>query len=276
METKPRRRLGILIFCIVFLAVAGTIGATALLANNHRNLKRVMRSLGMPVVETMVIPKPGVMEKFKGKRLKDIGVLLDAYVLMPEIKGKQAAFLRNMHKDGETFCQLFDRLGFKMSAWQPGSFSKNINECYNELTIPNAADPDNPSSFFLMIKGTPDGTLISTRVKFIFNDAASRARLTGMAAQILGEFSKATTWTELGLEKDKLMALQPFNSSLFGFSARFSAEFSAPGRYNLIFARTGSLTAEQKRTADYFDRTKFFTLTPDYGGPPFRQEPAKT
>jgi hypothetical protein len=276
METKPRRRLGILIFCIVFLAVAGSIGVTALLANDQRNLKRVMRSLGMPVVETMVIPKPGVMEKFKGKRLKDIGVMLDSYVLMPEIKDRESAFLRNMHKDGETFCQLFDRLGFKMSAWQAGSFSKNVNECYNEVTIPNAADPNNPSTFFLMIKGTADGALVSTRVKFIFNDAASRAKLTNMAAQVLSEFSKATAWTEVGLEKDKLLALQPFSSSLFGFSARFSNEFSGPGRYNLIFARSSSLTAEQTRTADYFDRTRFFTLTPDYGGPPFRQEPAKT
>lgn len=276
METKPRRRLGILIFCIVFLAVAGAIGVTALLANNHRNLKRVMRSLGMPITETMVIPKPGVMEKFKGKRLKDVGVMLDSYVLMPEIKDRESAFLRNMRKDGETLCAHFDRLGFKMSAWQPGGFTKTISECYNELTIPNPADKDSPSTFFLMIKGEKDGTLISTRVKFIFNDAATRAKLTEMAAKVLTEFSNATNWIELGLEKNKLTALQPFTSSEFGFSARFSNEFSGAGRYNLILARTSSLTPEQKRTENYFDRTKFFTLTPDYGGPPFKQEPAKT
>jgi len=116
METKPRRRLGILIFCLVFLAIAGAIGATVLFANNHRNLKRVMRSLGMPVIETMVIPKPGVMEKFKGKRLKGAGVMVDAYVLMPEIKDRESAFLRNMHKDGETLCALFNRLGFRCRA----------------------------------------------------------------------------------------------------------------------------------------------------------------
>jgi hypothetical protein len=194
---------------------------------------------------------------------------------MPEIKGKESAFLRNMHKNGETLCALFNRLGFPMSAWQPGGFTKNISECYNELTIPNPADPDNPSSFFLMIKGAPDGTLVSTRVKFIFNDAATRAKLTEMAARVLTEFSRATTWTELALDKDKVTALQPFASSLFGFSARFSSEFSGTGRYNLIFARA-ALTREQKRTADYFDRTKFFTLTPDYGGPPLATEPAKT
>lgn len=276
METKPRRRLGILIFCLVFLVVAGTIAATALLANNHRNLTHLMRALGMPVTETMVIPQPGVMEKFKSKRLKDVGVMLDSYVLMPEIKDLQSAFLRNMHKDGETLCALFDRLGFKMSTWQPGSFIKSVNECYSEVTIANAADPDNPSSFFLMIKGGPDGTLISTRVKFIFNDAASRATVTKMTAKILKEYAKATAWTEIAAEENKLMALQAFDSSLSGFNAKFSSEFSGTGRYNLVFSRTAALSPEQKRTADYFDRTRFFTLTPGYGGPPLATEPAKT
>lgn len=272
METKPRSRLGILIFCLVFLMVAGAIAATALLANNRRNLDHLMRSLGMHVTETMVIPKPGVMEKFKGKRLKDVGVMLDHYVLMPEIKGRESAFLRNMHKDGETLCALFDRIGFKMTSWKPGSFAKDINECYSELDIPNPGDPTNPSSFFLMIKGAPDGTLISTRVKFIFNDAASRARLTEMSAKVLAEYAKATRWSEVADKKDKLMALQPFDSTISGFSARFSSEFGGTGRYNLIFARASPLSREQKRTADYFDRTKFFTLTPDYGGPPLPAE----
>ena len=91
MDKKPRRRYGILVFWLVFLAVAGAITATVLLANNRRNYNHLMRSLGLPVLETMVIPKPGTMEKFKGKRLKDVGVLLDTYVLMPEIKGRDSA-----------------------------------------------------------------------------------------------------------------------------------------------------------------------------------------
>lgn len=276
METKPRRRLGILVFCFVFLMVAGAIAATVLLANNRRNLDHLMRALGLPVTETMVIPKPGVMEKFKGKRLKGATLMIDTYVFMPEIRDKESVFLRNMRKDGETLCARFNRLGFPMSSWQPGSFAKDINECYNELTIPNAANPDSPSSFFLMIKGAPDGTLISTRVKFIFNDAATRARLTDMAAKVLVEYARATNWTEIAEEKGKLIALQPFATELGGVSAKFSSEFSGVGRYNLIFSQSSPLSREQRRTLDYFDRSKFFTLTPDYGGPPLVQEPAKT
>ena len=175
METKPRRRLGILIFCLVFLAVAGGIAATVLFANNHRNLKHLMREMGMPVNETMVIPRPGVMEKFKGKRLKGVMLMLDAHIFMPEVKDRQSAFLRLMPRDAKALCRRFGTLGYPMSAWQPGSFSKEVNECYNQLNLLNPSDPDSPSSFFLMIKGAADGTLISARVKIIFHDKAARA-----------------------------------------------------------------------------------------------------
>jgi hypothetical protein len=276
METKPRRRLGVLIFCLVFLATAGTIAATALFANNQRNLKRVLRSLGIPVTETMVIPRPGVMEKFKSKRLKGATLMLDAYIFMPEIRDRESAFLRLMRKDGKSLCDLFNRLGFPMSAWQPGGFTRTINECYNQLNLLNPSDPDNPSSFFLMIKGTPDGKLISTRVKIIFHDPSARARLAEMAEHVLVEFARATGWTEILDEKKKVLSLEPFTAELSGFTVKFSNEFSSRESFNLIMARSPHLTAEQKRTEDYFDRSRFLPLTPDYGGPPLPQESAKS
>lgn len=273
METKPRRRLGILIFCFVFLAVAGAIGATVLLANNGRHLHRLMRSLGMKVEEMPAAMPERVVDKFRGHRLKDVPVGLDPYLFRPVMKGRENTLLRSMRRNGETLCQLFDRLGFKMSSWQPGSFAKNINECYSEVDIPNAADPNNPSSFFLMIKGEPDGTLVSARVKFIFNDAATRAKLTRMTARVLDEFATATAWGEIEAEKNKVIALQPFATDFNGVNVRFSPEFDGTGRYNLIFSRSGKLTPEQRRTQSYFDRSTFFPLTPDYGGPPIRDEP---
>lgn len=275
METKPRSKRGILIFCLVFLAVAGAIATTALFANNRRNLNHLMRSLGIPITETMMIPKPGSMEKFKGKRLKGASVMLDAYIFMPETRDMESAFLRNMQKDGETLCELFDRLGFTMSDWQPGSFAKKVNECWSEQTIPNPGKPDEPSSFFLMIKGAPDGTLISARAKFIFSDAKSREKVTDMAAKVLVEFAKATRWTEIGEERAKVTSLTPFATSLGGVSARLSNEFSGAGRYNLIFSRAAPLTRPQKRTEDFFDRTRFFSVSPENGGPQIAAEPAK-
>ncbi|MBL0370616.1 hypothetical protein JJB09_01120 [Rhizobium sp. KVB221] len=266
MENKPQRKRGTLIFWLLFLAIATAISATVLLANQHRNLKHLMRWLGLPLHETMVIPKPGGLEKFRGRRLQGVAVLLDPYVFMHEIKGMESAFLRSMKKDGENLCDLFNRSGFPMSKWQPGTFAKKVNECWYELAIPNAEKPDDPSTFFLMIKGAQDGTLVSTRVKFIFTDAAARAKLTAMAAEVLTDFADATKWTEIADQKNKLLALTPFNSTLSGVSARFSSEFSGSGRYNLIFSRT-DLNPAQKRTEDYFEHRHFYPLLPEHGGP---------
>jgi hypothetical protein len=267
MESIPRRKRGTLFFWFLFLVIAAAIGATVLLANDRRNYHRLARALGIPITETMVIPKPGTMEKFKGKRLKGVQVMLDSYVFMPEIKGWEGAFLRNMHKDGETLCELFDRLGFKMSQWQPGTFSRKVRECWSEATIANPDKPDEPSTFFLMIKGAPDGTLLSTRVKFIFTSEAARAELTKKATQVLTEFAKATNWLEIDAEKYKVTSLTPFSTNLSGLSAKFSSEFGGAGRYNLIFAKAG-LNVMQRRTEAFFDRERFYPLLPEHGGPP--------
>ena len=276
MEAKPRRRLGILIFCFVFVAVAGAIGATVLLANNGRHLHTLMRSLGIKIEQQQpdsTPEPPRVVDKFRGHRLKDIPVALDAYLFQHVVNGRESTLLRNMRRNGETLCGLFDRLGFKMSSWQPGSFAKTLNECYSEVDIPNAAGPNSPSSFFLMIKGEQDGTLVSARVKFIFSDAATRAKLTEMTSRVLEEFAKATAWGEIEAEKKKLIALQPFTTDFNGVNIRFAPEFSGVGRYNLIFSHAGKLTPAEKRTQNYFDRSSFFPLTPEFGGPAINDEP---
>lgn len=275
MESLPRRKRGTLFFWFLLLAIAAAITATVLLANNKRNLYRVTRALGIPPAQTMMIPKPGAMEKFKGKRLKGVEVMLDAYIFMPEIKGRESAFVRSMHKDGESLCDLFNRSGFPMSKWQPGTFTKKVNECYSEKTIPNPEKPDDPSTFFLMIKGNAEGDLLSARVKFIFTSEEARKELTEMAARMLTDFARATNWLEIEAERGKVLSLTPFTSNLGGVSAKFSAEFSGAGRYNLIFAR-GALDPAGRRTEAFFDRGKFYPLLPEHGGPPIEPEPAKT
>jgi hypothetical protein len=274
MDTKPRRRPGLLIFSLVFLAVAGAIAATVLLANDKHNLNRLLQAFGLPSVETKAPPpRPGVVDKFRGKRLTGVPLPLEVSSFDPAEVEKSGALLRNLHKDGETLCELFNRIGFTMSSWKPGSFAKNINECYSELTIPNPADADNPSSFFLMIKGGADGTLISARVKFIFNDAASRAKVTDMAVKVLSEYAAATTWDEIAQASDKVRALKPFVLVQSGVSVRFFSEFSAAGRYNLVLSRTPKLSRSERRSEAYFDRSNFLPLTPEFGGPPIVGEP---
>jgi hypothetical protein len=245
MEQKPRKRHGALIFSLVFLAVAGGIAATVLLANNKRNLRVVLREIGYET-RTMVIPKkPEVMEKFKGKRIDGAEVQVPAQMFLPPVPAYDSAFLRALEKkDGEGLCQLLRKEGFDMTAWAGGAFSPSVLECSYETSVPNAEEPDDPSTFFMMIKGSAAGDLLSARAKIVI-----------------------THWLDLADGLAKVASLEAFTISSHGITARFQGEFSGPGRYNLILSASSPLTLPQRRTQFYFERKRYWPLLPEHGGP---------
>ncbi|UVC09716.1 hypothetical protein IHQ71_03605 [Rhizobium sp. TH2] len=269
MEQQPRKRRGALIFSLVFLAVAGAIAATVLLANDRRNLNVLLRELGVET-RTMVIPKPGTMEAFKGKRLQGVAVLLPENTFAPPVKTRESAFMRSMQKSGEALCQLFRKEGFDMTPWAASSLSQQVFECSNETTLPNAADARNPSTFFLIVKGTADGHLLSTRAKLIFSEADQRPPLAAGAARMLALFGTYANWLDLAEEAPKVASLTTFSLSNFGISVKFSREFSGEGRYNLIIAPSSPLQPAQQRTRDFFTRKNYWPLLPEHGGPPIK------
>jgi hypothetical protein len=269
MEQQPRKRRGALIFSLVFLAVAGAIAATVLLANDRRNLDVLLRELGVET-RTMVIPKPGKMEAFKGKRLQGVAVLLPENTFTPPVKTRESAFMRSMLRSGEALCQLLRKEGFDMTPWAASSLSQQVFECSSETALPNAADPDNPSTFFLIVKGTVDGQLLSTRAKLIFSEADQRPPLAAAAARMLALFGTHTNWLDLTEEAPRVASLTTFTLSNFGISVKFSSEFSGEGRYNLIIAPSSPLQPAQQRTRDFFTRKNYWPLLPEHGGPPIK------
>lgn len=274
MEQQPRKRRGALIFSLLFLAVAGAIAATVLMANDRRNLKLLLREFGVET-RTMVIPKPGTMEAFKGKRLKGVALMLPDNTFTPPVKARESAFMRSLQKDGEGLCRLFRREGFDMTPWEASSLTQQVLECSSETTVPNAADPANPSTFFLIVKGKADGQLLSTRAKLIFTEADQRPPLAATAARMLALFGAHTNWLDLTEEAPKVASLTTFSISNFGISVKFSSEFSGEGRYNLIIAPAAPLQPAQRRTRDYFARQNYWPLLPEHGGPPISTKVAE-
>jgi hypothetical protein len=268
MEQKPRKRHGALIFSLVFLAIAGGIAATVLLANDKRNLRVVLREIGYET-RTMVIPKqPAVMEKFKGKRIEGVEVLLPSQMFLPAVPSRDSAFLRTFEKkDGEGLCVMLRKEGFDMTAWGGGAFTPSVLECSYEMSVPNAEKPDDPSTFFMMVKGTASGDLLSARAKIVITDTGAQAELAKRAADALKAFALHTRWLDLADGLAKVASLEAFTISSHGVTARFQGEFSGPGRYNLILSATSPLAPALRRTQDYFDRKRYWPLLPEHGGP---------
>lgn len=218
----------------------------------------------------MVIPKPGTMEAFKGKRLKGAAVMLPDDTFTPPVKARESAFMRSLQRDAEGLCRLFRKEGFDMTPWEASSLTQQVLECSSETTVPNPADPTNPSTFFLIVKGKADGQLLSTRAKLIFTEADQRAPLAAGAARMLALFGQYTNWLDLTEEAPKVASLTTFSISNFGISVKFSSEFSGEGRFNLIIAPAAPLQPAQRRTQDYFARKNYWPLLPEHGGPPIK------
>jgi len=269
MEQKSPKRHGALIFLLVFLAVAGAIVATVLLANDRRNLRLVMREIGIvPEKQTMLIPKPGVMETFKGKRIEGVAVRIPAQLFLPPLVNLDGAFLRTLEKkDGEGLCVALRKEGFDMSAWEGGLFTPTVLECSFEMSVPNPEKPDDPSTFFMMIKGNAAGDLLSARAKIVITSLDAQAELAKRSADVLKAFALHTRWLDLADGLAKVASLQTFVISGHGITARFQSEFSGPGRYNLILSASSPLTKAQRRTQDYFTRKHYWPLLPEHGGP---------
>lgn len=262
MEKSPSRRRGNLFFWLAFAVIAGGIGATVLLARDGANLKRLMSALGyrptMLEAEQAALPATP-----KTKRLRNLSVPLDPIVFLREIKDAESGFLRRLSIDGKALCQGFSEAGFAMSAWSPGVFSSKTYECWGEQVFNADGEPDKQSSFFLMVKGLPDGELLSARVKFIFATPEMRDKLSKEAVRMLTLLAERTRWGDLADHAADIKALKPFSLDAFGLRVKFSNEFSGPGRYNLVVSRDGTLSAAEKRTRNYFDRAAYLPLPPD-------------
>jgi hypothetical protein len=228
----------------------------------------VLREIGYET-RTMVIPKqPPKMEKFKGKRIEGVEVLLPTQMFLPPVPSRDSAFLRTLEKkDGEGLCVALRKEGFDMTAWAGGAFSPSLQECSYEMSVPNAEKPDDPSTFFMMIKGTAAGDLLSARAKIVITNTDAQAELAKRAADALKAFALHTRWLDLAEGLAKVAALEAFSISSHGITAKFQGEFSGPGRYNLILSATSPLKGAQARTQDYFDRKRYWPLLPEHGGP---------
>ena len=257
-EIRPRsrrRRFFWLALALVLMAIA----ATLLLARDMENLRTVMARLGMPMApRTMTIPKPGQTGIFKPGPIRSKTVMLDPYVFMPEIRGQESGLMRTVLKSGPALCDVLRQKGIAVSPWQKSQLAAGM-ECFAETILPNPEKPDEPSSFFLMIKGTPSGALVSARLKIVFSSLEGRAAMIAKARTAMAIFAEATLWRDIDELSGKIERLEPFATDQFGVNIRFQAEFGGPGRYNLIITMVPGDDG-QKRTARFFARENFLPL----------------
>jgi hypothetical protein len=251
-------------FWLFLFCVVAAITATVLLANDKQNLRALMERLGMPLPPRHLnIPKPGrTITPFKPSPIRSVEVMIEPELMAPEVKGYTSGLLRTVFKSGDVICDTFRSAGFEMTEWAPSPLDPGTMECYFEKIIDNPEKPDEPSSFFLMVKGTKSGALTSSRLKIVISSLEGRKQVIELARRAAETYGKATGWRELIDETARIVRLEPFMINQFGTNIKFASEFGGPGRYNLIITMAPRTDAA-KRTAAYFDRERFLPMLPD-------------
>ncbi len=263
------------VFWLCLFAVIAAISATVLLANDKRNLRLLLLRFDIHLQPaTMTIPKPGThLQPKRNLRaleapLKGKAIVLEPHILAPEVKNYSSMLVRRVFHSGKTICASFKANGFAISEWRKSPFDAKLYECSVEQFFPNKENPDEPASFFLMIKATPSGAFTQARMKITFTTLEGRQQSVAMALKAARIFGQATGWRDLIKESGRIERLEPFASSRFGVNIKFSSEFGGPGRYNLAInmatpADKASKVNQFKRTADYFNRDSHMPLLPE-------------
>ena len=265
MQQAIRARHGLLIFLLVFLSIAGGIGATALFANQGRNLARVTRAIGVDMRD-FAAPAPESVKAAKGRRIGDNAAVIPAHMfLSPDSKSDSAFYRTFEHVEGAALCEALRKNGFEVTRWEANALSRSIRECSYNLSIDNPADKDNPSNFFLLVRGYLAGGIVSVRAKIVVNDQSARKAFGKRAADVLKVLARQTEWLDLADEVPRALNLDRFDIEAQGMSFRLQNELTGPGRFNLVVMPAFKLAPAERRTMEYFKRPGFLPFAaPQY------------
>lgn len=255
-----RKTGGRWLFALLVLAIASAILATVLLANDMQNLRAVYRHYGLPwpFEDKQVERAPRTL---KGKRLAALPIKLPDHVLAAPDVANLGALVRDIRRPGELFCAAFAENGMQNGGWQPSQFDSTTFECLSETLIPSTDGSAQNASFFFIAKGDPEGNIGSIRMKLVAPDTDAGKKVHAMLVRAVELLIEQTQWGDLSAAVDHATRLEDFQAVRFGLSFKFTREFTAPNRFNLIVLPTGK-TPAIKATRAYFARQDWLPVPP--------------
>lgn len=260
MTERKEGRSGLIVFALFAVLLAGAIGATVLLANDYRNLNRLLVSFGYPPLETAAARREPRPYELRGPRLPRPKGLVSERLIAPVALPHSGRFIRTIRKAPEALCEALRKAGFVNSGWEAGSFDRESWECMSYREFPGEREgPWPPSSAFLSIKGNAETRISSFRIKLNIEDSATQAAVTEAVIAAIDVFLDEVRWEEAPEIFADIRALKEFDLVRFGNRIQLKKEFSETPRYNFL------ITPDRSRNRgsylpDYFDRSRWLPL----------------
>lgn len=262
MTVSPPRRRSRVVFWIATLAILSAIAATALLANDKRNLRAIAEHYHLDWLKlgpsAEVRPLPRVKRETRQISVRpSVGKPVSPR-LFSGLQAAPSTFLRHWKISGETVCDRISQAGIAVGPWHRGDLDSKTFECSYQTPVSETPVSDRPS-LFVIVRGTPDGDIANVRIKAILPDTPAGNQLERQFQALVAALVQETQWRDLNDALNQIDRLENVTQSVFGAKLVFSHEFADPRRFNLILD-LDKPTKEQSATAAYFDTSKRFAL----------------
>jgi len=258
MTLKPVKRTGRIVFAIAVILVFAAIVATLLLANGGRNLHALLDHYHIEWRAADIVPAatPAVPAASKGKRLAAQPLQLPRSFFRTQDPQILPVFTRQINVSGAALCAALNGAGIGNDGWKQSAFDSGTFECTSERTDAPRDPADPASSFFLIIKGRPDGIVTSLRVKLILGPTPAAAAMQADLTKTLQLVVDATGWRDFAETAAAIGRLENVDVTGFGMRLTFAREVGDERRFNLIVTPVGR-SPQLLRTRAFFDRDRW-------------------
>jgi hypothetical protein len=283
MSVAPPRKKSRAVFWIAAIVIGSIILATALLANDMRNLKALdtryhlnlfslpahpppapaaaiaapqaantTHPTANPVATSAPVPAKVVQA---AQTAKPAHVHSSSHIFDPPVDALRGAFLRSWRISGQALCADLTKFGLPVGEWKQSALGVGTFECSHEIQKGNFGNP-NAASFFIIIRGTPTGDLDNIRIKVIMPDNADGRVVGETFIDAVVMLLTETHWLDFQAALDAIGKLQDVTQEHFGAKLSFFREFQNDRNFNLQL-ELHRTTPEQIRTAIVFDKARW-------------------
>jgi len=257
MTREPAKKHGKWLFAALVLGVCVAILSTLLLANDKRNLRVLLNHYHMawPFDPAPVTVAGATPQDSKSRRARVpapvVTVTVPPRMLAPAAVETLGGFARTMRMQGPALCALLAKGGIENNGWAISPYDPQSFECLSEQRVDDADGLGGFASYFLSIRGTPDGEISAIRMKLVTPETVAGAAMKVKFLQALTIVTDESGWRDFGAVVGSVTRLEDFEARHFGINFSFKREFTNADRFNLLILPADTEPAV-KRTRDFF------------------------
>lgn len=245
---RPARSNVVLL--MVLLAVFAGLASVVLLANENRNLNRLLIGFGFSPIASSL---PAEISSAEDAAIPPEQIIFFPDRLMdPPVAVPQGAFRRTITKSRQNICAILQKDGWNGEQWQADDLENQLWSCGAEKLVAESSDPTSlAGSLFVMARGDGDDRVSSVRLKINFLNGNLSASVLKQAVSTSSDILKAIGWGDDPEIMRDLAQLRAFKVVGNGNMVSFFREDTDVPRYNfLIVSEQAGIAQNDNKAAD--------------------------